>query len=178
MLHQNSPCFTSWHHIKVHQSLLLILLHLNISLPTCEGHTVICGCEWYQPSTRMGCPSSWVSLSAWMAAFVNCSGEISTRSFRLSERLSITTAEICATFLESIWKGRKNYFKYVQLPTYLVLPPRWIVSFEVPYFCWRLMEPVAIAPPLGIKHVTWNRILLHWGWVLYKIKKKYVNLWI
>lgn len=46
-----------------------------------------------------------------MAAFVNCSGEISTLSFRLSERLSITTAEMWATFLESIWKAGKNYKK-------------------------------------------------------------------
>lgn len=61
-----------------------------MSLPTCDGQTVICGWEWYQPTTRNGLPNSEASSSAFIVAWTNCSSDISTRSGFLSSRRNIT----------------------------------------------------------------------------------------
>jgi hypothetical protein len=51
-----------------------------LTLPTCDGWTVMWGCEWYHPSTLIGLPSLTDSFSAFTAAADNCKGDISTRS--------------------------------------------------------------------------------------------------
>lgn len=59
-------------------------------LPTCEGQTVMCGWEWYQPTTLNGRPISDANSSALSVALTSCSSDISTLSGFLSRRLNIT----------------------------------------------------------------------------------------
>ena len=57
----------------------------------------MCGWEWYHPTTLILLLSSSVKRSASVAALSNWSDDISTRSFFLSERLKIMTADIFVT---------------------------------------------------------------------------------
>jgi len=34
--------------------LILSRSNTDVDLPICEGHTVMCGCEWYHPTIRIG----------------------------------------------------------------------------------------------------------------------------
>lgn len=77
--------------LPIHPQFRPILARTWVRTSTWEGHTVMCGCEWYQPTTLMGRPVVSAKRSASVLAADSCSGEISTRSFLLSERRRMMT---------------------------------------------------------------------------------------
>ena len=76
-----------------------------LSVPTTDGHTVMCGCEWYQPTTRTVRRSSAASRSASVAPDISWFEEISTRSFRLSSRTSALADSTWHTPPCSTWRA-------------------------------------------------------------------------
>jgi len=64
-----------------------------VYLPTLDGQTVMWGCEWYQPMTFKFSPLSWEKYLASSMALTKSSDMISTRSFLISQRGGMDSAE-------------------------------------------------------------------------------------
>lgn len=66
-------------------------------LPTLDGHTVMWGCEWYQPITFKLAPLMREKCLASSMALTKSSDIISTRSFLISPRGGIDNADTDTT---------------------------------------------------------------------------------